>query len=203
MFFHRQLKLAVVALVLSAIVSSSFAFADQVPEIKHTPPTSAKTGKDIPLNVTIDRMYTEIWSVSAFWGTEPDSAMNEVVLKPMDTNKTSWAGTIPGQVKSGKVWYFLKVTYYYNNSLNDLYLPSQTQRYPVDVEGSWFSNMTIPGVVIGVTLLVAAFIALEWGRRARPKWNDREFEDSVKTKDDVVELIDEKKDGPTEPRQPS
>ena len=199
----RRCLLAAAMAVIFLLAGPLSAMAEQHPVARHAPPASVDTGKELPVTVTIDPMSTEIEQVMLYWGTAPDLATNQVVMTSDAQNATVWRGSIPAQDNSGFVWYFFQITYFFNNSFDTIYLPSDTQRYPVEVKSVFGSNLTVPGIIIGGALLVSAFIALEWARRARPKWNDRDFEESVKAKNEPVVIEEDKKKGPSEPRQPS
>jgi hypothetical protein len=153
-----------VAFALAGTLVPWTASGAPIPIATHTPPSSAKTGDEIPLVTSVEPLNTLVISVVVYWGGSPDATTNQLPMVKEDGNSTTWRASIPAQDKAGVVYYFIEISYIFTTT-EVLSLPDSQHRYSVTIEGSPFSGVTVGGLVIGGALLLVAVAAFVYAYR--------------------------------------
>jgi hypothetical protein len=166
------------------------------PTATHAQPEPVKVGEAISLNVTIDTHNTIIYSADVWWWTSLSDVRYLAGLATSAgaaTQVQSWTGEIPAQGRACQVYYYINITYEYNNpglpynSQASIYLPGTQGNYLVTVKGDIFATSSLISIAIGIGLMVLAVGVIIYAQRATPKWDPR-YEETVKKAKEKVEL---------------
>ncbi len=200
MHSHTQTILAAVIVAFFVCQAGILAGAAS-PTATHSSPAPVKVGDAIALNVTIDTHNTIVYSVDVWWWTSL-SETRYLTSLATGANSTAlvqiWTGQLPAQDRACQVYYFINITYEYDNpsapynSQASVYLPGIEGNYLVTVKGDIFAASSLISIAIGIGLMVLAVGIIIYAQRLTPKWDPR-YEESVKASKEKVELDEDGK----------
>jgi hypothetical protein len=189
----KKIRLAIAILTAFVILASTgLSVSAASPTATHIYPGLTKTGKAIPINVTIDPHNTMPISVTAYWWTSLSENRNQASLMNDSFQPKNWRGQIPAQPSPCEVYYTIQIDYlYYNDiigaqSTDTIYLPGITGNYLVSVKGELFGNLSPLAVAVGIALMILAVGIIIYAQRIVARVIPR-YDDLTKARKEPVE----------------